>query len=199
LDGVAPFALEIGVKHHASSKPEILSIPNISSRRYNLPIPRRYFNLGHHAISIRKIRDARGCQRQTEYDGSSVRVSVSDVPTIIPLESKFDYCVGDRLSFSLSGTAPFEVYYTFDGVQRKAPVHGTTFRRIAETPGEFTITAVSDGASGKCRAHKNITKVIHEMPSVRMSQGGVSIVDIHEGGEAEMLLEFGGTPPFEFT
>ena len=32
--------------------------------------------------------------------------------TIIPLESQADYCVGERLSFSLSGHAPFDVFYT---------------------------------------------------------------------------------------
>ncbi|OJD13891.1 hypothetical protein AJ78_05712 [Emergomyces pasteurianus Ep9510] len=199
LEGVPPFALEIGIKHHSVSKPEVLSIPHINSNRHNLPIPRRYLDLGQHVISILKVRDARGCQRTTEYDGSSVRVAISDVPTILPLETQVDYCVGERLSFSLSGHAPFEVYYTFNGVERKATVPNTSFRRIAEKPGEFVITAVSDGASGKCKAHKNITKTIHEMPSVRVSRGSVSVVEIHEGGEAEMVFEFWGTPPFEFT
>lgn len=32
-----------------------------------------------------------------------------------------------------------------------------------------------------------------------MSQGRDAYVDIHEGGEAEILFEFGGVPPFEFT
>jgi nucleoporin POM152 len=199
LEGVPPFSLEISVKHHSKSKPEFLSIPNINSNRYNLPIPRRYLDLGQHVVSIRKVRDARGCQRTAEYDGSSVRVAISDVPNIIPLESQADYCVGERLSFLLSGHAPFEVYYTFEGVQRKATSQTTSFRRIAEKPGEFTITAVSDSASGKCKAHKNITKIIHEMPSVRISRGGISVVDIHEGGEAEIQFEFWGSPPFEFT
>ncbi|KAK2794976.1 hypothetical protein FQN52_006855 [Onygenales sp. PD_12] len=199
LEGVPPFSLEVGIKHHSISKPEILSIPNVNSNRYNLPIPRRYLDLGQHVISIRKVRDSRGCQRSTEYEGSSVRVSISDVPTIIPLETQTDYCVGERLSFSLSGHAPFDVYYTFDGTQRKATIPNTNFRRIAEKPGEFTITAVSDGASGKCKAHKNITKTIHEMPSVRVSRGSVSVVEIHEGGEADIVFEFWGSPPFEFT
>jgi nucleoporin POM152 len=156
-------------------------------------------NLGQHVVSIHKVRDAQGCQRTFENDASTVRVAVSDVPTIIPLESKIDYCVGERLSFSLSGHAPFDVFYTFDGVSRKATSRTTNFRRIAERPGIFTITAVSDGASGKCKAHKNITKTIHEMPSVRISRGQTSVVDIHEGGEAELQFEFWGTPPFEFT
>ncbi|KAJ5652513.1 Nucleoporin [Penicillium longicatenatum] len=199
LEGVPPFSLEITIKHHSNAKPEIVSIPKINSNHHNLPIPRRHLDLGQHVVSIHKVRDFRGCQRTTEYDSSSVRVSVSDVPTIIPLESKIDYCVGERLSFSLSGHAPFEVFYTFDGAQRKATSQNTNFRRIAERPGEFTITAVGDGASGKCKAHKDITKVIHEMPSVRISNGQISVVDIHEGGEAELHFDFWGTPPFEFT
>lgn len=199
LEGIPPFSLEITIKHHSNSKPEVVSIPNIKTKRHNLPIPRRHLDLGQHVVSIHKVRDARGCQRVTEYDASSVRVSVSDVPTIIPLDSKVDYCVGERISFSLSGHAPFDVFYTFDGAQRKATSQTTNFRRIAERPGVFTITGVSDGASGKCKAHKNMTKIIHEMPSVRISQGQVSVVDIHEGGEAEIHFEFWGTPPFEFT
>lgn len=199
LEGTPPFSLEVGIKHNSNSKPEVLSVPHINSNRYNLPIPRQYLDLGQHMVTIRKVRDARGCERTTEYDGSYVRVVVSDVPTIIPLESQTDYCVGERLSFSLSGQAPFDVYYTFDGVQRKATSQSTNFRRIAEKPGEFTITAVSDGASGKCKAHKNITKTIREMPSVRISKGATSVVEIHEGGEAEIIFEFWGTPPFEFT
>jgi nucleoporin POM152 len=199
LEGVPPFSLEITIKHHSNAKPEIVTIPKINSNHHNLPLPRRHLDLGQHVVSIHKVRDSRGCQRTTEFDASSVRVAVSDVPTIIPLESKVDYCVGERLSFSLSGHAPFDVFYTFNGMQRKATSPNTNFRRIAERPGEFTITAVGDGASGKCKAHKDITKIIHEMPSVRISQGQVSVVDIHEGGEAELSFEFWGTPPFEFT
>lgn len=199
LQGTPPFSLEVSIKHHSSSKPEIVTIPNINSKRHSLLLPRRHLDLGQHVVSIHSVRDARGCQRTTEYDTSSVRVAVSDVPTIIPLESKIDYCVGERISFSLSGHAPFEVYYNFEGVQRKATSSSTTFRRIAERPGEFVITAVSDGASGKCKAHKDIVKKIHPMPSVRISNGQLSVVDIHEGGEAEIHFEFWGTPPFEFT
>ncbi|KAI5283379.1 hypothetical protein KEM54_002172, partial [Ascosphaera aggregata] len=109
------------------------------------------------------------------------------------------YCVGERISFSLSGHAPFDVFYEFNDVPRKAHVQNTIFRRIAEQPGRFTITGVGDNASGKCRAHTDLTKVIHEMPSVRISQGANAITEIHEGGEVDIVFEFGGTPPFEFT
>ncbi|KAH8688889.1 putative nuclear envelope pore membrane protein [Talaromyces proteolyticus] len=199
LEGQPPFYLDISIKHHSSSKPEIVSVGPIKTNKHRLPIPRRHLELGQHVVSIHRVGDSRGCQRTFDRDLSSVRVAVSDVPTIIPLESQSDYCVGERLSFSLSGHAPFEVFYTFNGIERKATSHSTTFKRIAEQPGQFTITAVSDSASGRCQAHKNISKIIHEMPSVKISKGRESVVDIHEGGEAEMSFEFWGTPPFEFT
>ncbi|CRG83266.1 Nucleoporin pom152 [Talaromyces islandicus] len=199
LEGQPPFFLDISIKHHSSSKPEIVRVGPIQTNKHKLPIPRRHLELGQHVVSINRVGDSRGCQRALDRDSSSVRVAVSDVPTIIPLESQTDYCVGERISFSLSGHAPFEVFYTFEGAEKRAVSPSTTFRRIAERPGQFTINAVSDGASGRCQARKNIGKVIHEMPSVKISKGRESVVDIHEGGEAEMNFEFWGTPPFEFT
>ena len=144
------------------------------------------------------MRDANGCQQKTEYGAPHVQVQVYDVPTIHSMEKREDFCVGERLSYALAGQAPFEIFYVFDGVQRKAKSAGTNFRRVAEKPGTFKITAVSDKAS-ECKASTDITKIIHEMPSVKISQGKQVEVDIHEGGEAEILFEFWGTPPFEFT
>lgn len=198
LEGIAPFYLEIDIKHQSSSRPETVKIPNIDSNHYDFRIPHRVLNLGVHQVSVRKVRDSRGCQQKTEYGAPHVQVQVYDVPTIYPLDSRVDYCVGERISYTLSGTAPFEIFYNFEGVQRKAKSPNTNFRRIAEKPGTFTITAVSDKAS-ECKARTELTKIIHEMPSVKISKGRQVEVDIHEGGEAEILFEFWGTPPFEFT
>ena len=75
----------------------------------------------------------------------------------------------------------------------------TEFRRIAEAPGDFIITGLSDSASGKCKAEKQIKKVIHEMPSVRVDKGQIREDRIQEGGSVDIVFEFTGTPPFEFT
>ena len=199
LMGSPPFHLEVGIRHHATTKPEIINIPNVATHSYDFHIPHRVLALGTHVVTIRKIRDSRGCEKLIDFDGPHVQVNVADVPTISPLETTEDYCVGDRISYVLSGTPPFNVFYTFQGVSRKAATSTTTFRRLAETPGIFTITAISDQKSTEaCKARVEITKVIHEMPSVRISKGRTAVTDIHEGGEAEILFEFGGTPPFEF-
>lgn len=200
LVGKAPFSLEIGIRRHATSRPEFVRIPHIDGHDYNFNIPHRVLALGKHGVSIRKIQDGNGCQRVTEFDGPVVYVDVVDIPNISPLEATTDYCVGDRISYALSGTPPFNVFYTFDNTERKASVATTNFRRIAERRGDFTVTGVSDKAStDACRSHISITKIIHELPSVRISKGRTAEVDIHEGGEADILFEFGGAPPFEFT
>ncbi|SLM40169.1 hypothetical protein LPUS_10891 [Lasallia pustulata] len=200
LSGLPPFHLEIGIKHHGTAKPEIVNVPHIESNQYHFHIPHRVLALGIHAVTIRKIRDARGCQRKTEFDGPHVQVNVANIPAISPFEGKTDYCVGEFISYTLSGVPPFHVFYTFEGKDRKATASTTTFRRIAEKPGVFTITALSDRASTDiCKARTEISKTIHPMPSIRISKGRTAEVDIHEGGEAEILFEFGGTPPFEFT
>ena len=200
LTGLSPFHLELEINHHTTTKPELINIPNVESNHYSLHIPHRVLALGTHSVTIRKVRDSRGCQREMDLNAPHVQVSVADIPSISPLEEQTDFCVGDRISYTLSGTPPFNVFYNFQGYERKAAVSSTDFRRIAEKPGLFVITAVSDHRStDACKAKMEITKVIHEMPSVRISKGRIATVDIHEGGETDILFEFGGTPPFHFT
>ena len=200
LTGQAPFHLELEIRQHAISKPELITIPHIESHHYNLQLPRRLNSLGTHTVTIRKVQDARGCQRYMDRNPPQVQISVTELPSISPMEEKVAYCVGDRISYTLSGTPPFNVFYSFEDKQRKASVAGTDFTRLAERPGDFVITAVSDQRSTDvCKAQVQFAKTIHQMPSVRVSKGRVSTVDIHEGGEAEIMFDFGGTPPFHFT
>ena len=200
LMGQPPFHLELEVKHQAVARSELISIPHIESSRYTFQVPHRLRALGTHSVVIRKVQDSYGCQRQTDRSSPHVFVSVAELPSLSPLEERRDYCVGDRIAFTLSGTPPFSVFYQFEGKERKASVPNTDFRRIAEKPGIFFITAISDQRStDDCKARMELAKTIHEMPSVRISKGRTSTIDIHEGGEAEILFEFSGTPPFHFT
>ncbi|OCT47694.1 Nucleoporin pom152 [Cladophialophora carrionii] len=200
--GTPPFSVEIAITHHGvSTRPEIIRQKDIQTNTYSWPLSRATLDLGTHAISIRSVKDGRGCESILDSDPSSVRVHVSSPPTIIPLESQEHYCVGEHVSFSLSGQAPFDIFYSFNARERKARVSGTEFRRLAESPGEFIITGVSDSAMGhsKCRARKDIRKQIHAFPSVEIAQGRTVVSDIHEGGEVDIEFRFTGTPPFEFT
>ena len=202
LTGTPPFAIELAILHHGvSTRPEIVRVNSIPTNSYTYPLSRSSLELGTHTLSIRSVKDSRGCQSILESDPSSVRISVSSPPTIIPLESATDYCVGEHVSFSLSGQAPFVVEYNFQNRNRKATAKTSEFKRIAELPGDFIITGLSDSAMGdkKCRSSKEIRKTIHPYPSVMISRGKTLISDIHQGGEVEIHFEFTGTPPFEFT
>ncbi|KAI0150583.1 hypothetical protein GGR57DRAFT_187012 [Xylariaceae sp. FL1272] len=198
LEGKAPFYLELEIKHQQGTFPEVFRIPNIQTHSVDVRIPRQYLKLGSQQVRIRKVRDDRGCQTETDNGGPVVHFQLYDSPSIYPLEQRTDYCVGDRISYTLSGTPPFEVNYSFGGKKMKAKSQTTNFRRVAESPGEFTITSVSDKAS-ECRAAVNVTRYIHPLPAVRISKGRVIQVDIHEGSEVELVFDFEGTPPFEFT
>lgn len=198
LSGKAPFTLEVELKHIGSMKPETVMLRDIPTHKTTIKIPRNKLHAGKSSVALRRVSDANSCSRTLDTTTPRVQIAVHDAPVITALESATDNCVGDRLNFALSGTAPFSVFYTFEGSERKATSQTTTFRRLAEKPGTFTITGVQDSASS-CRSHTKLEKRIHGMPSVRVSKGKDSYVDIHEGGEAEILFEFGGTPPFEFT
>ena len=198
LEGVPPFFLEVEIKHQGTPRPEISSHKNIATNKYDLKIEHRKLHLGHSSISIRKVRDSRGCTLKPPPGGPRVQISVHDAPTATALEDRTDFCVGERLSFALGGQVPFTVYYTFEKQERKASNPGTTFRRLAELPGTFTITGLRDSAS-ECLASLDLTKTIHPIPSVRLSGGQVSEIDIHEGGGTDLEFQFWGTPPFEFT
>ncbi|KYK60699.1 nucleoporin [Drechmeria coniospora] len=197
LTGVAPFYVEVEIKHQAGSPPELYRIPSINSNSYGMPIPREYLRLGTQQLRVRKVRDARGCQQKYELGAPSIQIQLFDAPSIYSLESRQDFCVGERIAYTLSGTPPFDITYEFNG-RWNAKSQTTNFRRIAEKPGEFTITSISDKAS-ECRAAVSLHKTIHPLPSVQISRGKQSRVDIHEGNEVDILFEFWGTPPFEFT
>jgi nucleoporin POM152 len=198
LTGIPPFSLEVEIKHHSSAPPEIYRTPLINSNTYEIQIPKHLLRLGTQHVRIRDVKDGGGCHSIAGFGSASVQVQLYEAPTIYPLDSRTEYCVGERISYTLSGTPPFEVWYTFDGTERKAKSPTTNFRRIAESPGVFSITTVSDKAS-ECRAPVDIVKTIHPMPAVRISKGRNVQVDIHEGSEVEIQFEFWGTPPFEFT
>ncbi|KAM3510371.1 hypothetical protein MY11210_005935 [Beauveria gryllotalpidicola] len=197
LTGVAPFFVELEIKHQSGLPVETYHVPSINSNSYSMQIPRKHLRLGSQQLRIRRVRDARGCQQKYEVGGPSIQIQLFDAPSIYPLESRRDYCVGERIAYTLSGTPPFDIHYEFNG-KWNAKSQTTSFRRVAEKPGDFIITRISDKAS-ECRAAVHLPKTIHPLPSVQISRGQQSRVDIHEGGEVDILFEFWGTPPFEFT
>ena len=51
-------------------------------------------------------------------------------------------CYGEPLKISLSGTAPYEIFYTLDGDEKSATTSESTYT-LPNTPGKYTITKVN--------------------------------------------------------
>ncbi|KAF3763634.1 hypothetical protein M406DRAFT_347195 [Cryphonectria parasitica EP155] len=198
FSGTAPWTVVFEIKHDSGASTETVRVEGLEKEKSQVKIPREYLRLGGQSVRIRQVSDARGCRRTYETGGPSVQVQLYDAPSIYPLDQRKEYCIGERISYTLVGTPPFEVEYIFDGTTRQAKSTTTNFKRLAETAGEFTITAIRDKAS-ECQAAVNISKTIHPFPTVRISKGRTVRSDIHEGGEVDILFDFTGTPPFEFT
>ena len=200
LSGRPPFRLDLEIRIQGIAQPEVVPLTHIENLLHSVRLPQRFQKLGSHSIGIRKVQDANGCVKHPDREVPEVQVSIAELPSITAVENRQDFCVGDHISFTLSGAPPFTVFYTFENRERRATVSDTSFRRIAEKPGEFLITSLSDQRSTEaCKARTELHKTIHEMPSVRVSKGRISTVDIHQGGRTNILFEFGGTPPFFFT
>ncbi|KAJ6256568.1 hypothetical protein Dda_8432 [Drechslerella dactyloides] len=187
LEGVAPFILSIGVKHYSSGKEEIINIPNIDSNNYVFRVPHHVLALGGHAVRIHKVRDSRGCSQKYGIELPHVSVAVAELPSITSLDPKPYYCVGDRINYSLAGTPPFILEYTFAGKKEKVTT-SSIFQRIAERPGVLTFNSVKDSASD-CRVELNATKDVHRIPStteeyqhtiVASLEGTYEVVSIHD-------------------
>ena len=204
LTGEPPFNVELAIRKHGNmNKPDYRHVKALANT-FSWQLPRSLLGLGLHVIEIRSVKDARGCETIVDPSMASfVKVQVSAPPKILPLDTRTDFCVGDHLAFSLSGQAPFDIFYKFQDKDRKAHINSHEFRRISDYAGEFIVTAIEDsvpvGKDTKCRAKQDIRKIIHPYPTVRISHGKTLTTDIHEGGEVEIVFEFTGSPPFEFT
>lgn len=200
--GEPPFSFDLEITRPGrGARPELLSFQNADTRDFSARLPSARLPPGNSIVSLRRVRDAKGCERNilpNSPESGRVQISVHDVPNVTPVEARQDFCVGERIAFALSGMAPYTILYAFEGKTRKATETTPTFRRLAEQPGTFTITSVQDSNSA-CKRATHLTKTIHPYPSVRVSKGKESRVDIHAGGTAEITFDFGGSPPFTFT
>ena len=176
------------IKHHSTGKRDIIAVPTIESNHHDFKIPSHALTLGDHSVSIQKVKDGRGCSRKTD-DGPFVTVAVADMPTIAASDQRTDYCVGERIAFTLAGLPPFAVEYKWNGETMIATNQPSSFVRVAERPGNFTITGLQDSASD-CKVAVDMRRTIHEVPSVRISGGAPVVKGIPEGKLSLCPLHF---------
>lgn len=114
-------------------------------------------------------------------DGRTRIDSITNMPTITPHHTgRKDYCVGDRIGFSLSGLPLFTVEYQWNGRMMKSKNQISQYVHITEKPGNFTITGLQDSAS-ICKASLVWTSIVHPIPSVRINGGSTIVKGILAG------------------
>lgn len=159
--------------------------------------------VGTYVLEISELSDFNGCQ--TSFLGGTQRVTiqVTPVPSISKVQNKDYYCVGEHVAYNITGVAPFELFYNFNGRSHRAEL-GPEFLRLASEPGSLSIDALSDASPGSCKVSFVGTPVfetlhleIKALPSVEISQGESIIKNLHEGDQTEVVFTFTGVPPFE--
>ncbi|CAA22435.1 nucleoporin, transmembrane ring glycoprotein subunit Pom152 [Schizosaccharomyces pombe] len=200
LQGASPFSLVIGIKNELTGSVSKYTLNDIHESVYKFAFPQEQLTLGKHVVRLLQVRDANGCAASITKTQPAAKVSVVEMASLAPLGSRQYYCVGDRLSFALQGLPPFDVEYEFNGVTQHATSDSHILTRLIELPGVVAMKSISDHGS-HCKSYINppIEQIVHDIPTVRISNGKDVIENIHEGDQAEISFHFTGTPPFSFS
>lgn len=211
FDGQFPFTVKGTIKHE-NGKAEKFTLSQIVESHIALDdiakqsLQKQMLLVGEHMIEFEEVTDAFSCNRQKMTENNRVMLSVTKVPTITKLKARNYYCVGDHISYNMSGISPFTVYYNFNGQYRKAEV-GHEFLRLAAKPGQLAIVALQDSSASLCLVnftrneaeYKSLALDVYDLPSVEISQGDSIIKNLHEGDQTEITFRFTGVAPFEVT
>lgn len=211
--GQAPFTLSGVIRHTDTDRVERFEVKDIKSDEVDLRLATfkgkslgDLLTVGDHLVIFESISDVNGCSNTRLHSRNTLSISVTKVPEITKESKKDYYCVGEHVSYKLQGIAPFQVYYNFNGQNRKAEV-GHDFERLAAKSGELSIVALEDASVSRCLVNyttiptkfEDLKLQIHDIPSVEISHGDTIIKNLQEGDQAEIVFKFSGIPPFEVT
>ncbi|KAJ2856746.1 hypothetical protein J3B02_001426 [Coemansia erecta] len=222
-DGVAPFQAWVEV-FPASGPNEVVEIKDIKGFSQIISLPGHIASqIGRYHMRLFKVRDSRGCERQL-VDPSKVGLSRSadktgskaiaggieieyiEAPSAQPASSSpaanpsRNVCLGDILAFDLHGLNSWNLEYFYNGAHRTTSANKRLFRRIADEPGNFTLTRICHRSANDCCSNvKDLSYTVHDIPRVRVSGGKDAYQDIIEGDMVDIRLDLVGTPPFTFT
>ncbi|KAJ2890171.1 hypothetical protein IWW38_004280, partial [Coemansia aciculifera] len=172
--------------------------------------------IGRYRLRLLRTRDALGCEYRQLSDtsdlvGGGIDVEYIEAPTVRPASFSpaslpgNSVCLGDILAFDLRGLGPWSIDYEYNRARRSTTATKRIFRRIADVPGNFTITRVChhQGASNDCCSEFDdgaLRYAVRDIPRVRVGRQGVDVhQDILEGDLVNIPLYFEGQPPFTFT
>lgn len=215
LRGEYPFNLNASITDQKSGRTERIVVNNVLGPKLKLNeiyVPLRkvylheYLKTGDYLITFDELQDGNGCFKKGFSELESWVLLITEVPKITKTSATNEYCVGDHITYELSGISPFNVFYEFNGKYQKAELPHT-FRRLATKPGDLYILALLDSSSNKCLVNytqepmiiDELKATVYDLPSVEINKGDYIVEDIHEGDQSEIIFLFTGTPPFKLT
>ena len=223
LSGTPPFTVDFELHDSSvrawsgtsteSDKITKITRTGIKSHEYRLEIPKDEFvfnTKGKWSVRVTRVEDGKGCEMAPQGVGrtlpasATMEVEVAETAGIASASSRDDVCVGEMVDFVLQGTPPWTVTYEFNGRKMEAAAKLAEFSRVAEKAGTLRIKSVAH-QQNECktevdaRVTEGMVKTIHDLPSVRISEGRHYIEDLREGNQAEIVLNLSGVPPFSFT
>ncbi|KAJ2160957.1 hypothetical protein GGF46_001877 [Coemansia sp. RSA 552] len=219
--GLSPFEAWIEV-FPASGPSEVVHISDIDGTSQPIMLPDNVASqIGRYHMRLVRTRDARGCEHQfvdpnqvglgrPDHDAKAIaggiEIEYIEAPNAKPSSSSpaanpsRDVCVGDVLAFDLRGLNSWNIEYIYNDVGHTTSVSKRLFRRIADTPGNFTLSRVCHRSANDCCSEFNdLAYAVHNIPRVRVSGGKDVYQDILEGDKVDISMELTGTPPFTFT
>lgn len=212
LEGKYPFKVQGSIRKVNSDLVEKFEISSVSGPLINLAditlskSIASFFSVGDYLVVFENITDANLCRHTQLSSQNTARISVSRVPSIQKQSIKQHYCVGDHISYNMSGVSPFTIFYKFNGQLRKAE-QGHEFSRLASKPGELAIVALKDSSASLCLVNYTTNQLeydelklqVRDLPSVEISHGDSIIKNLQEGDQTEITFHFTGVPPFQVT
>ncbi|KAI8880506.1 hypothetical protein K501DRAFT_191122 [Backusella circina FSU 941] len=199
LTGQAPFTVKLNIRHHSQVGGKTITLEDIDTSTFTLKLTDELDMAGQYFLQLVGVSDANGCEADVkDSDNTRITIKTLDIASISPIEGCGDVCVGDNLEYSLSGVGPFTISYLFNDKKEKISSPHSKLSMLADKPGNVTILSVGDNRN-KCRSFpKNMSRIIHEVPSSYVSGGKDIIENIRQGDMVQAVIDLVGTPPFDF-
>lgn len=218
LSGTPPFTLEFELSSSSSQASSARFVRSgIKTHTVQLEVDEKeaanfkFDSTGEWRFKILSLQDGNGCATssaaslgQLSSANAASTIEVADTASIAPVGTRQDYCVGETVEFMLFGSSPWSVSYNFNGHKSSATVRQPIFSRVAEKAGVLEIASVAH-QQNKCQRavlpsiEEGMRKVIHPLPTAKVTGGGNYVEDLREGGQADIKFSLSGTPPFSLT
>ena len=79
-----------------------------------------FLGLGDYSLSFTKVVDGNGCESNKFNANDKYLISITQPPNIFKFDPKRKhYCVGDHVSYNLTGALPVTIFYEYNDKMRK--------------------------------------------------------------------------------